>query len=454
MRGSDADDRMPVGGSPRARGRDKRLRIPLTAVAILAATVAVAACGSSSNSTSTSAPASSTTTSSNQSSTSGATYGLNIPNVSNATLEKTIQESLGVAVPASQFPAVVSDAWKMASEPVTAAQAAVVEKCLKVTVCQTGVKGGTTIADLDDNGTVNPARLILRATIDLQAVRSGKVSTLIFNDANGSLQTFLSDYRSLISQKVPIIMGAFDFGASMLSLTRQASAAGILVVPISNLIPNATGHGDIAFDVGANLCGYGKDLAQKATLGQTSGTVALYTGPPGNSFGGAWQACAKPIIQKAGMQIFSGNTNWSAQGEVQAAAALAASGKDVKSIVYDYNPDNFFRKFLQLNKEPPTEVGGSAAFSTVPLWQQLRKKYAGYKYYVAPSQSAYPYIAVTGALEKLGGNNNIPVHIVLPNPLVNMTAYLNQYTTSLPATMAFGTLLPNNIAAAALGAAK
>jgi hypothetical protein len=361
---------------------------------------------------------------------------------------------LGVPVPASQLPQVAVDAIKMASVPPTAAQTSVVEKCLTETVCQTGVSGGTTLADLEPNGSVNPFRQLIRAIVDLQAVRSGKVSTLIYSDANGSLQTFLSNYRSLISQKVKIITGTYDFGPSMLPLTHQAASAGLLVVPISTTIPNVTGKNDIAFDVKTNLCQYGVNLGQKATLGKSSGVVALFTGTPGNTFGGEWMPCAEKVIKQTPLTFTTGNTNWSAQGEVQAAAALASSGKNVQSIVYDYLPDNFFREYLKLNKPAPTQAGGNAAFSTVPLYNQVVAKNPSFKFYVAPSQLVYSYVAVTGALEKLGGNNNIPLHVVIPNPLVDMKAYLPQYDSSLPATMEFGTLLPNDIAQKALGNVK
>jgi hypothetical protein len=126
----------------------------------------------------------------------------------------------------------------------------------------------------------------------------------------------------------------------------------------------------------------------------------------------------------------------------------------VKSIVYDYLPDSFFAKYLALNKVPPTESGGNAAFSTVPLWKKIVAKDKSFKFYVAPSQLAYSYVSVTGALERLGGNKSIPLHVILPNPLVNLTAYLPQYTSTLPATMEFGSLLPNDIALAATTGVK
>jgi ABC-type sugar transport system substrate-binding protein len=418
------------------------------------AALAVAACGSSNNSSSSSTPASSSpasTTTTAGGAASGTKFGLAVPQVSAADLQATIQKAFGLSVPASQLPDVAVDAFKFASEPVTPAQSALVKQCLKASSCDTGVSGGITIADLEANGAVNPFRQVLRAIVDLQAIRTGKVSKIVYSDARGDVKAFLTNYRNLITQKVNVITGTFDFGPSMLPLTRVASKAGILVVPVSTTIPNVTGKGDVAFDVKTDLCQYGTDLGTKAALGNTSGTVALFTGTPGNNFGAEWEPCAEKVLKAAGLTVTKGNTNWSPQGETQAAASLASVGQNVKAVVYDYLPNSFFTKYLALGKTPPTQVGGNAAFGTVPLWKKIRAKAPNYQFYVAPSQLAYSYVSVVGALEKIGGRTDIPLHVTLPNPLVPLTAYLPQYNPKLPASMEFGSLLPDDIAAVATG---
>ena len=155
--------------------------------------------------------------------------------------------------------------------------------------------------------------------------------------------------------------GTFDQGNALLPTTKLAAAAGILVVPFSNVMDKATGKGDIAADVTTNLCDYGNTLGKLAVTGHTSGKVSMYTGTPGNPFGGTWGPCAQKTIKAAGLTSSLNNTNWTPQGEAQAAAALSANPGGTVATVYDYLPDGFFQKFLSLGKEPPTQVGGSAA---------------------------------------------------------------------------------------------
>lgn len=147
-----------------------------------------------------------------------------------------------------------------------------------------------------------------------------------------------------------------------------------------------------------------------------------------------------------------GNTNWTPQGEAQAAAALAANPGDTVSTVYDYLPDGFFQKWLSLGKEPPTQVGGSAAYSTVALYQKLIAKYPNFKFWVSESQLFFSRIAVTAGIEKkLGGD--VPFHIVPPQTVVTMDNYLPYYKANpdLPAAAQFSTLLTPAMFAATFG---
>jgi hypothetical protein len=212
----------------------------------------------------------------------------------------------------------------------------------------------------------------------------------------------------------------------------------------------ATGKGDIAADVTTNLCGYGNTLGQLASKGHTTGKVSMYTGTPGNPFGGTWGPCAAKTIKAAGLTSSLNNTNWTPQGEAQAAAALSANPGNTVATVYDYLPDGFFQKYLSLGKEPPTQVGGSAAYSTVALYQKLKAKYPNFTFAVAESQLFFPRIAVTAALEKkLGGN--VPLHVVPPQTVVTMDNYMPYYQ-GLPAAAQFSTLLSPALLKTTLGA--
>ncbi|HEY4280177.1 MAG TPA: substrate-binding domain-containing protein [Conexibacter sp.] len=423
---------------------------------VLTLALALSACGSSSDSgggASANASGGNSTTSSSDSATTGGgdASGVKVPEVSDADFQKTTQLAYGKALAPSDFPDVAVDAYKIASQPATPAEIDKVNACVKAASCDTGSGGELTLGLLEPAGGENTWRKLWRAVATMQAIRTPQIGKILYASGEQDLTKTLAAYRSLITQKANLIMGNMDFGDALLPLTKQAASQGILVAPTSQTIPSATGNGDIALDVASNLCQYGTDLATLAVKGKTSGTIALYTGAAGNPFGGAWEPCAERVVKQAGLELQKGNTNWTPQGETQAASALVASGKDIASVVYDYLPTNFFQKYVTLDRQPPTQAGGSASFATIPLIEQLEKKWPAWQFYQAPSQLTYASVGVTALVEKKLGAD-VPVHVVMPQPVVSTKEYLPYYEAnrSLPATMEFGTLLPPEVAQTAL----
>lgn len=367
-------------------------------------------------------------------------------------MASTILEAFGGKFSASKLQPIIRDALNVAGTPATPAEVALAAKCIKETTCNTG-HGNLKIGIFDPSGTSNPWRAQARTVITLQALRYPQVKTIVWADGgNDNLTTTQAAYRGLISQKVNVIIGNMDQGNILLPITRQAARAGIIVIPYSNVIPAATGHGDIAADVTADLCGYGTTLGKDAVAGKTSGTVAIFTGTPGNPFGGTWEPCTEKAVKAAGLSYTLGNTNWTPQGEAQAAAALAANPGNTVSEVYDYLPDGFFQSWLSVGKEPPTQVGGSAAYSTVALYQKIVAKYPNFKYYVSESELFFPAIAATMGIEKALGAK-VPLHILAPQTVVSLSTYLPYYKAhpGLPAAAQFSTMLPDSLLKATLG---
>jgi ABC-type sugar transport system substrate-binding protein len=427
----------------------------LCLVAIMVAAL-LAACGSSNSGTSTDATAK--PSGGTASTTSGATDSagaakLPVAKLSDADLAKTINLAFGEDIAPSTFDPITTNALNVAGTTPSPTIEALAAKCVKQTTCDTG-HGTIKVGILDPSATQNPWHAQARAVATQQALMYPDVKSVTFADGqNDDLAKTIAAYKGLISQHVDIITGTFDQGNALLPTTKLAAAAGILVVPFSNVMDKATGKGDIAADVTTDLCGYGNTLGKLASQGHTSGKVSMYTGTPGNPFGGTWGPCAQKTIKAAGLTSSLNNTNWTPQGEAQAAAALSANPAGTVATVYDYLPDGFFQKFLSLGKEPPTQVGGSAAYSTVALYQQLKAKYPTFTFSVAESQLFFPRIAVTAAIEKkLGGN--VPLHIVPPQTVVTMDNYMPYYKANpgLPAAAQFSTLLSPALLKTTLGA--
>jgi ABC-type sugar transport system substrate-binding protein len=356
----------------------------------------------------------------------------------------------GPGVALDSLPAAVRGSYACMAAPVTAAEQAKVNACMSQAVCTVG-SGKLSVGDLESNYEV-PYRKTTRQEILLAAIRDPQVGKMYFSDAAGSLPTFLTNFRTMINENVDVITGSFDFGSSMLSLSKQAISAGLTVVPGSEPFPAQANSSDLTSEVIGSLCGYGQNLAKQAVAGKSSGTVALLTGPPGNSYGAAWQACAKPVIQKAGWKVSSSlNTNWTPQGEQQAASALITSGKPPDSVIYDYDPTNLFNAYLNSGKTPPNQFGGAAGLGSYAVWKKAET--SGHKFTFAIGQSAltfFPAAVTLGVEKKLG--QTVPLQAAMPMPVVPASDLSSQYDPSVPVAASFNSGLPASMLTAGLSA--
>jgi ABC-type sugar transport system substrate-binding protein len=105
------------------------------------------------------------------------------------------------------------------------------------------------VIGLAETNGVNGLRRMWRLEATAQAIATPQVRKVIYLDAHDDLPTFLSNFRSLISQRVNMIMGAFDFGAAVLPVAKQAMRDGIDVISLE-AIPNAKAGVDYGVQVG------------------------------------------------------------------------------------------------------------------------------------------------------------------------------------------------------------
>jgi hypothetical protein len=277
----------------------------------------------------------------------------------------------------------------------------------------------------------------------LMAAREPAVKSISYTNADFVVPQALSNFRSHISQGANVIVGAFDLGDVMLPVVRQAAAAKITVWSATQTIPDAKFTGsDLGGDVLTNLCSYGTAMAKLALAAGKK--IAMYTGTVGNTFAPQWQACAKKTIAAAGGTLVeNGNTNWTPQGEEQAAAALAAKGLP-DALIYDYTPAAFESKFISLGKTPPTMVGGSQTMAAYEDWKKAQGTSHAFKSYIAASEQTFAIVSLHAAVAQHLGRK-FPVHVVLPQPVVSAADYGKYYSPSFPSGANFGSGLPKNI---------
>jgi hypothetical protein len=236
-----------------------------------------------------------------------------------------------------------------------------------------------------------------------------------------------------------------DLGAAMLPVAREATAQDISVVPMIQVIPGAT-ESDVATQVKANGCELGEQFGENVTSTGASGSVAIYTGTPGNPFGAEWMPCAEETVEKNGWNVaITGNTNWTPQGTQEAAAAYISKG-GTDAMIYDYSPTAFNEKLESSGQKVPTEAIAAAEYAFMKRWLEAKENGKPYEAFLSNSEAQYAYTAASTVVEKaLGDGSDIPISLELPQTVVNAEAYEGEYDPSLPEGLSFNSLLPDRI---------
>jgi ABC-type sugar transport system substrate-binding protein len=375
---------------------------------------------------------------------------LAIPPISDADYKKISVDAFDYFIPKDQLPPVVSDTLALLNKPLTDAQLTKLSECQKVAVCELG-KGPLSIGYLETAGNV-PYRKLARAVTIATALRIPAIGKIYYTDANNNLQKALSDFRGMITQKVDIMTGIFDYGASMKPLARQATAQGLQVIPgYTNYIPGATPK-EVSFQVGLDLCKYGKDYAATAIAAgpKTGGKAAFLTGLAGNPFGNGWQKCAKPALEAAGWKVvFNGATADTPQGEAKQAAAIISAG-GVDAIMYDYTCENILGEFLRLKAKIPTIIVSSGTLGCIRAVQKAYQDGHQFGAYIANSDIWFGAPSIVAAVRKAQGAKT-PFFQELPQKHIPVKDLFDaaQQVASVPNSGNLNTLLPPDVVEAA-----
>jgi ribose transport system substrate-binding protein len=318
-------------------------------------------------------------------------------------------------------------------------------KCQTEPECTIG-DGPLTIAILDGSGS-NQWRHLSHASIVLQATGYPGIGTILSLDATGSLQDMQAQLQTLIARKVDGIIAVDDFGAAMAPSFAQAKAAGIPVVTY------AQGPGEDAADllvtqVQTDFCDDGKKMAAATQeLIGSSGSVAFFTGTPGNPQGAGWQQCAEEWFgQNApGITVASrSNTDWSEAGTVSATSALIASGKQVDAVLYDYSlqTKNIVQAYQAAQLPVPAQVTWTFDNGLLKMWEDGQKSSDPWDLAYTSSINYEGSIAFTALMNHLAGED-VPTIIDFPLPFVSAKA--GDYEADQPDNAPGPTLLPDDL---------
>ncbi|MDR7161965.1 substrate-binding domain-containing protein [Arthrobacter sp. BE255] len=353
-------------------------------------------------------------------------------------LAATIKKTFLTDIPVSDLDPVVADTMAAASKPLTPEQNALFKTCLQQSSCDTG-RGSLTVAIALENS--NSFASIMRGEATAQALAYPQVKKIVYNNANGDVAAVLANLRSLVAQKVDIIVTDPVFGGAIASALQQAKQAGVTVVTYNTPLP-----GDVASSVSAQvplaLCDLYTEGAQTLVneLGNNK-TYALYTGIPGNSNAAAWQPCAKKVLEGAGWtQITEGFTQWTAQGAAQAANALLASGQQPDAIIYDDTTDDFLKPYIADRKTPPAFLSDVMTHSWFTTVQQAKDAGINPKSWLASSHVWFPRFGVTAGI-KIREGQQVPAEVPVRVPVVTTDSVMNINSPEIPSRVPASSLL-------------
>ena len=382
-------------------------------------------------------------------STTGSSSGSNAPatasgeditaeSVDQQALAATIKKTFLTDIPVSELDPVVADAMAAASKPLTPEQNELFKTCLQQGSCDTG-RGSLTVALAMQSS--NAWGNIFRGEATAQALAYPQVKRIVYNNANGDVAAVLANLRSLIAQKVDIIVTDPVFGGAIASALQQAKQAGITVVTVNTPLP-----GDAASSVSAQvplaLCDLYTEGAQALVdeLGNNK-TYALYTGIPGNSNAAEWQPCLKKVLEGAGWtQITEGFTQWTAQGAAQAANALLASGQEPAAVIYDYTTDDFLKPYIDDRKTPPAFLSDVMNHSWLTMVQQAKDAGLTPKSWLASSHVWFGRFGVTAGI-KIKEGREVPAQVPVRVPTVSSDSVLDTNSPEIPSSVPVSSLL-------------
>ncbi len=216
---------------------------------------------------------------------------------------------------------------------------------------------------LSDGWGGNYWRHLTRAEFEDEASKCSTITENRYTDGEFKPEKQIADIEGLIAQKYAVIVTFLDGGAAILKATREATSAGVAVVP---------------YDTGDNFPGViGKDYLDRATESQAQvgamaaewlvktlhgkGNIIMYGGTPGNPMTAAQTLGWRPVFAKyPGIKVLEQEpvpTNWDPALAQQKTAALIAKYPQIDGVYSETTGP--IRAFLAAGKPLPVYVGQS-----------------------------------------------------------------------------------------------
>jgi len=266
----------------------------------------------------------------------------------------------------------------------------------------------TTVAYLDGQGN-NQYRKIAHAEFVAEA---GVCKTLktVYDNANDSETTYLSDLNSLVSQGIKVIVTYDDFGCAVLPEIRKAYQHGVQIVGwASPVCASAVAGKDYTGLVIENNYAVGQDAAlylNKQLHGK--GNLIYVAGTPGNLLDGDWLAGFRSKADPGLKLLATAQGGWTLDGNTQSVLPLVSKYKKIDAIITSYTATaaGAVQDFINAHKPVPILVGQSDDMQNVCQYWQVHKKQKSFQTYSLDGDQMFIRVALRLALTKAEGKKD------------------------------------------------
>jgi len=335
---------------------------------------------------------------------------------------------------------IVTEAFKQAATALSPADRELALTCWKENVCERS-SGKLTVALADGFGE-NVWRQVTKMEFILQALSYPDVKKVIYTSARMDPTKAISDVRSMIAQGVNIITIFPDAGEAMLPAVKEATEAGILVVPYISPPGGSPGKDFLAL-VAENLCELGNQFVQFVADNTKAdpANVVMLGGTPGNGLSAAWQKCSEEKMNAVGKMKLLGkaDTNWTQEGSFKAMSGFIAQNPQIDAVLYEY-ADGFrggVRAYQAANK--PLDLILSLRTDEQGLfcdWEKANNP--NFKIFFSAGGTFQVRIALTAAMAKLRGEE-VPAVVDVPFKMKQVAK--GMCNSALPEEMPVSTLV-------------
>jgi len=335
---------------------------------------------------------------------------------------------------------IVTEAFKQAAKELTPEERELALKCWKENVCETG-RGNLTVALADGFGE-NVWRQVTHMEFVMQAISYPDVKKIIYTSARMDPTKAISDVKSMIAQGANIITIFPDAGEAMLPAVKEATEAGILVVPYISP-PGGNPGKDFLALVAENLCELGNQFVQYVADNATSDPVHVVElgGTPGNGLSAAWQKCSEEKMAAHGKMKLLGkaDTNWTQEGSFKAMSGFLAQNPQIDAVLYEY-ADGFrggVRAYEAANRKLDLILSLRTDEQGLSCdWEKVNNP--NFKIFFSAGGTFQVRIALTSAMAKLRGQE-VPAVVDVPFKMKQVAK--GMCNPSLPEEMPVSTLV-------------